>query len=312
MGGASTEPSGFFSMQYTVLRNKPRTLRSLTGLNPQEFAALLVSFSAAWAGFVEAAFEQRPDRQRAYGAVRVAHLNTIEDKLLFILFYYRQYPTQEVQAFFFGMSQSQANEWIHRLSALLNQALGYEQQLPERRASNLEKVLSACPSLEFIIDGTERPINRPKDKDKQKRYYSGKKKHHTVKNNIVTERGGKVMYLSGTYEGKRHDKKIADEEGHCFPAGSKLLQDTGYQGYRPAGVMILQPKKKPRNGELDDVEKMINRAISSLRVEVEHQIGGVKRCQIVATKFRNRVVNFIDEVMETACGLHNFCLTHRR
>ncbi|MEL6161643.1 MAG: transposase family protein [Cyanobacteria bacterium J06627_32] len=286
-------------------------MRSLTGLTPKEFDALLQSFSAAWEAFVSATFE-RPNRQRAMGAGRIAHLKSLEDKLLFILFYYRQYPTQEVQGFLFGMSQSQASEWIHRLSALLNQALGYEQQLPERRAANLEAVLSSCPSLEFIIDATERPINRPKDKDKQKRFYSGKKKSHTVKNNIVTERGGKIMYLSGTYEGKRHDKKIADEEGHDFPSGSKLLQDTGYQGYRPSGVTILQPKKKPRNGELNEVDKLVNRAISSLRVEVEHQIGGVKRCQIVVQKFRNRTVNFVDEVMETACGLHNFRLSHRR
>lgn len=298
-------------MRYAPLKNKPRTLRSLTGLNPNEFAALLPSFSAAWDRFVEATFE-RANRKRAYGAGRIAHLSAIEDKLLFILFYYRQYPTQEVQGFLFGMSQAQANEWVHRLSGMLNQALGDELQLPERRPARLEVVLSACPSLEFIIDGTERPINRPKDKDKQKTYYSGKKKGHTVKNNVIVERGGKVVYLSGTYEGKRHDKKIADEEGHRFPAGSKLLQDTGYQGYRPEGVTILQPKKKPRGGELTEAEKVINRAISSLRVEVEHHIGGVKRCQIVVQKFRNRVENFADKVMETACGLHNFRLAHRR
>ena len=210
------------------------------------------------------------------------------------------------------MSQAQANEWIHRLSGLLKQALGYELQLPERRGANLEKVLTACPSLEFIIDGTERPINRPKDKDKQKAYYSGKQKKHTVKNNLITERGGKVLYLSGTYSGKRHDKKIADSEGYCFPSGSKLLQDTGFQGYRPEGVTIIQPKKKPRGKALSEDDKLINRAISSLRVEVEHHIGGVKRCQILVQKFRNRVENFIDEVIETACGLHNFRLAHRR
>lgn len=298
-------------MHYSILKNKPRTLRSLTGLTPKEFEALLVSFGKAWEAFVKETFE-RANRQRAVGAGRIAHLKSLEDKLLFILFYYRQYPTQEVQGFFFGMSQSQASEWIHRLSGLLNQALGEEQQLPERRAANLETVLSSCPSLEFIIDATERAINRPKDKEKQKRFYSGKKKSHTVKNNIVSERGGKIMYLSGTYEGKRHDKKIADVEGHNFPSGSKLLQDTGYQGYRPTGVATLQPKKKPRNGELSEVDKLINRAISSLRVEIEHQIGGVKRCQIVVQKFRNRTVNFVDEVMETACGLHNFRLAYRR
>ncbi|MFK8186337.1 MAG: hypothetical protein AB8B99_23425 [Phormidesmis sp.] len=71
---------------------------------------------------------------------------------------------------------------------MLNQSLGDELQLPERRPANLESVLSACPSLEFIIDGTERPINRPKDKDKQKTYYSGKTKAHTVKHNLIIER----------------------------------------------------------------------------------------------------------------------------
>ena len=299
-------------MQYIILKSKPRTLRSLTGLNRDEFEALLLSFGAAWDNFVKETFFERADRKRAVGAGRIAHLKQLEDKLLFILFYYRQYPTQEAQGFFFGMSQSQANEWIHRLSGLLNRALGYEMQLPERRAANLETVLSACPSLEFIIDGTERPINRPKDKDEQKRYYSEKKKGHTVKNNLITERGGKVMYLSRTVEGKRHDKKIADEETYGFPSGSKLLQDTGFQGYRPAGVMTIQPKKKPRGGELTPTEKLINRAISSLRVEVEHQIGGIKRAQIVVQKFRNRLANFADEVMETACGLHNFRLAHRR
>ena len=190
-------------------------------------------------------------------------------------------------------------------------ALGYELALPERRAANIEAVLSACPSLEFIIDGTERPINRPKDKEKQKSHYSGKKKAHTVKNNLITERGGKIKYLSRTCEGKRHDKKLADEENYCFPSGSKLLQDTGFQGYRPEGVTVIQPKKKPRGRELAPDEKILNRAISSLRVEVEHRIGGVKRSQIVVQPFRNRVENFVDEVMETACGLHNFRLTHR-
>ena len=95
------------------------------------------------------------------------------------------------------MSQAQANEWVHRLTGVLNAALGKEQQLPERRPANLAEVLSKCPNLEFIIDGTERPINRPKDQDKQKEFYSGKKKGHTVKNNIISERKGKVIYLRG-------------------------------------------------------------------------------------------------------------------
>lgn len=298
-------------MHYAELKHRSRLLRSLTGFNTTEFEALLPSFEAAWETFEEETFG-RENRKRARGGGRKPELELLADKFLFILVYFRQYPTQEVQGYLFGIGQPQANEWVHRLTGVLNQALGDEMQLPERRPAKLEAVLAACPGLTFIIDGTERPINRPKDKDDQKHYYSGKKKAHTVKNNVITERNGKVKYLSDTYEGKKHDKKIADAEGYRFPSGSKLLQDTGFQGYQPEGVTILQPKKKPRNGELTPEEKIINRAISSIRVEVEHQIGGIKRCQIVVQKFRNRVDHFVDDVMETACGLHNFRLSYRQ
>ena len=88
----------------------------------------------------------------------------MEAKLLFILFYFKFYPVQEVQGYLFGMGQGQAWDWIHRLTKILNQALGYEKQLPARKNRDIEQILAACPGLEFIIDGTERPIRRPKDK----------------------------------------------------------------------------------------------------------------------------------------------------
>ena len=296
---------------YAELRSKPRTLCSLTGLRVSEFEALLPSFDDAWDDFVQETFE-REGRKRALGAGRKAHLQGLEDKLLFILMYFRLYPTQAVQGFLFGMSQAQANQWIHRLTRVLNQALGYEQQLPEREPANLESILQNCPSLEFMMDGTERRINRPKDKVERKTYYSGKRKTHTVKNLVIHDRGGSVRYLSDTYEGKKHDKKIADEEDLRFPRGSTLWQDTGFQGFAPVGVTIQQPKKKPRHRSLSTIEKMNNHHISSVRVEIEHHIGGIKRCQILVQPFRNWLDHYVDDVMETACGLHNFRLTHRR
>lgn len=296
---------------YTELRSKPRTLCSLTGLRGAEFEALLPSFGDAWNNFVQETFE-REGRKRAVGAGRQAHLQGLEDKLLFILMYFRLYPTQAVQGFLFGMSQAQAHQWIHRLTRVLNQALGYEQQLPEREPANLETVLQSCPSLEFMMDGTERPINHPKDKVERKTYDSGKRKRHSVKNWVIHDRGGQVRYLSDTYEGKKHDKKIADDEDLRFPHGSTLWQDTGFQGLAPAGVTIQQPQKNPRHRSLSTIEKMNNHNISSVRVEVEHHIGGIKRCQILVQPFRNWLDHYVDDVMETACGLHNFRLTHRR
>jgi hypothetical protein len=228
---------------------------------------------------------------------------------LFILFYFKVYPLQELLGFLFGLSQPQANYWIHSLTPILNQALGYEQQLPARKTGDIERLLAECPDLEFIIDGTERPIQRPKDPQGQRDNYSGKKKRHTVKNNVISHKPTKkIKALSPTVPGKKHDKKLADQEQYRFPAGSKLWKDTGFQGYEPQQIITYQPKKKPKGGELTVAEKEANQAISKERIGVEHSIGGVKVFHIVRDIYRNHKQGFEDLIMETACGLHNLRL----
>ena len=299
-------------IRFEALKNKPQVFRSFTGLTLAAFNALLPAFAQAHEVDLGRRDEERErHRQRRRGGGRHGALRTLEDRLVFILFYFKFYPVQVVQGYFFGMGQPQANAWIHRLTPLLNQALGYERQLPARKTSDIEQVLAACPGLEFIIDGTERPIRRPKDKDKQRRYYSGKQKRHTVKNNVVSDkRTRKIKALSPTCEGKKHDKELADEQDLTFPPGSKLWQDTGFQGYAPDNAQTCQPKKKPKGGELTPEEKAHNAAISRERIGVEHSIGGVKVFHIVCAVLRNMRAGFDDLVMETACGLHNLRVDH--
>jgi hypothetical protein len=141
-----------------------------------EFATLLPSFEKAWNDYIYDKHIKKKRRQRRFGGGRKAHLASIEDKLLFILIYFKIYPLQEVMASMFAMSQGRVNEWIHKLSAVLQGALGYAQCLPERDPQNLAQVLAMCVSVDFIIDGTERPIQRPQDPVTQQDYYSGKKK----------------------------------------------------------------------------------------------------------------------------------------
>jgi hypothetical protein len=125
-------------------------------------------------------------------------------------------------------------------------------------------------------------------------------------NNVISDkRTRKIKVLSPTVEGKKHDKKLADEQDIPFPPGSKLWKDTGYQGYEPDNTQTFQPKKKPQGGELTPEEKDQNTAISSQRIGVEHTIGGVKVYRIVHDVFRNMRHGFDDLVMETTCGLHN-------
>lgn len=304
-------------LRYENLKDKPETFLAFTGLNKKEFQILLQAFTSAWELYVQQNNLPPELRQRDHGGGRKARLSTCEEKLLFILVYFKIYPLQEVLAFHFDMSQSQACEWIHILSEVLRMSLKELGHIPERDAQKMKEHLEAymdesveCGKLgkeNFAIDGTERRRQRPKDQEDQKRFYSGKKKAHTVKNNVIVTLGHrKVEYLGCTWEGKKHDKNICDEEGHEFPEGSTLYKDTGFQGYEPTGVNTRQPKKKPRGGELSFAEKEQNSLISRIRIIVEHVICGVKLCRIVKDVFRNMKDRFDDLVMEIACGLHNF------
>jgi len=100
---------------------------------------------------------------------------------------------------------------------------------------------------DLLIDGTERRRQRPKDAKKQKEHYSGKKKAHTDKNILLANiHSRKVVYLSSTEAGKKHDKKVADDNTITYPLGTTLGKDTGFQGYEPTGVLTFQPKKNQK------------------------------------------------------------------
>jgi hypothetical protein len=237
----------------------------------------------------------------------------MEDRLFFILRYLKEYPLQESIALNFGISQATANKEIHFLSHVLYETLKYIGHSAQRTAENLLHKLELENFQIHIIDATERRINRPKDVEGQKQFYSGKKKCHTVKNIIIVgENDRQIKYLGLTHEGKKHDKQIASDEALNLPKNSALMQDSGFQGYSIKNSETIQPKKKPKGKELTDEEKSVNRVISGFRVFVEHVISGVKRCRVVKDTFRNTKENFDDVVIDIACALHNFRSYHRR
>jgi len=97
-----------------------------------------------------------------------------------------------------------------------------------------------------------------------------------VKNIVIADAAvKKVVYLSSTYEGKKHGKKIPDEENPAFPGGSSLFRDTGFQGYEPENTVCYQPAKKPSGKELPPEDRIFSRMISGVRVTAEHVITGV-------------------------------------
>lgn len=291
-------------LTYAEAQEKEEVLKSMTSLTRLEFEELAIDF--------EKALHELLPKDPSKGG-RPPRLGTVKDQLFFILFYMKTYPLQEILGFLFGMDQAQANEWIYKLTPVLRKALQRADSLPTRKSQALLALLQEEDETPKVsIDGTERRRNRPQNQEQQRAYYSGKKKAHTVKNDVVVGMEDRqVKYLSDTKAGKVNDKKIADQAQLSYPQGTELYQDKGLQGYEPKGVTVFQPKKKPKGGELTEEEKQQNRAISSARVVVEHVIGGIKRLHIVADVFRNRKPLFDDQVIEIACGLHNFRTNHR-
>jgi Helix-turn-helix of DDE superfamily endonuclease len=163
-------------LSYDRLKNNPRVLRALTSLNPEEFDTLLIPFEQAWQADVSTHSRHKASRKRRYGGGRQPRLGTIEDKLLFMLFYCKVSPLQEVIAHVCGMSQGRANAWMHTRSPLLESALGAAHCFPERNPQHLAHVLALGVSVDCTIDGTERPVHRPTAPVEQQEQYSGKKK----------------------------------------------------------------------------------------------------------------------------------------
>jgi hypothetical protein len=234
-------------LRYVELKEKPKEFLAATGLTDEEFQVLLPNFEKCF----QATSEPKPKatkkkKQRASGGGRKAQLSEMSDKLLFVLVYQKTAPLQTMQGLQFGLSQPQTNYWIHRLLPVLQMALSKMGLKPERDGEQVSGRIEAIEGgANLSLDATERPLQRPVKVDKQKEKYSGKKKTHTDKNLLlVNENTKKVVYLSKTVEGKKHDKKLADESRISYPENASLTKDTGFQGHNPKGVLNQQPKKK--------------------------------------------------------------------
>ena len=233
-------------LTYEELKTKPRKFLTFTSLTLEEFTELLPAFEKAYRkAYPASQTKMGTKRKRKAGGGRKSSLDSIEQKLLFALVYQKSYPLQSVQGELFGMAQSRANEWIHQLLPILKEALDDVGATPERDPKKFKAKEQDQPdALVSIIDGTERRRQRPKKAEKQALYYSGKRKTHSDKNVIIaTAKRKRVSFLSQTYPGKTHDKKVADAEKISYPEHITLHKDTGFQGYEPKVQKLCQPKK---------------------------------------------------------------------
>jgi DDE superfamily endonuclease len=127
-----------------------------------------------------------------------------------------------------------------------------------------------------------------------------------VKNVLLINAALTILFLSATYPGSTHDKRIADTTPYPLPAGSRLLQDLGFLAFTLVHGEIIMPTRKPRGRALTRAQKAANRRIARRRVRIEHVNSSVKRCHIVHDTCRLRKAGVRDLIMEVCCALHNF------
>jgi hypothetical protein len=285
-----------------------RLLKAVTGVALLEFETLLTVFEKV----VWDSRYQKP-RKRAPGGGRKGILASIQHKLFFLLCYLKVYPTYDLASLLWGADRSRVCRWVQNGLPLLEQTLGRALVLPQRRIGSMEEFLKAFPEAkDLFIDGTERRTQRPSKSRNLHRRYSGKKKAHTRKNLIATDAQKRVLLLSPTKNGRRHDKWRVEQTNwlKAIPPSTTVWVDTGFMGIEDqlaAEVPIMRPQKGSKHHPLSSEQKEENRIISGLRVVCEHAIGGIKRFGALVFPYRNRKGQD-DTFMSIASGLWNFHL----
>lgn len=303
-------------MNYAKIRTNPTRFLALTSVSITLFDEILPFFTEAHDEyfFWHNIKGEKLSRRRRHVIQSNSPLPTVAERLFFILVYLKNNPIQEYHGECFGMAQQQCGQWIHVLTRIFEMAMKEADVLPAQDVAAFKRLLDKRGGAEvvheLIHDATEREIPRPSDPDLQQENYSGKKKKHTVKNAVISCMAGFILFTSLTVEGKMHDKRIADEM-YSFPYQTILQQDTGYQGYAPDNVTVIQPTKKPKGKELTPDQKAANTEISRTRIKVEHAIGGAKILRIVKDECRLRKGGFVERIFHLAAGLHNWRFLYR-
>lgn len=185
-------------------------------LQPQEFKRLYGVQHRTFAPLVEV-MRHHAQLKKKSGSPKLS----LEDQVLVALQYWREYRTYFHIAQDWGVSESTVCRIVHQVETTLIRSGKF------RLAGKKSLLLGAA--LETVaIDVTESTIERPKRG--QKRFYSGKKKRHTFKSQLVIDLATGRIICTAYGKGKRHDFRLFQTSGVRFHHQTESLADKGYQG----------------------------------------------------------------------------------
>jgi hypothetical protein len=276
-----------------TIKKRERLFRSLTGITAEKFDKLVQQVTPLYeVSETKRLFKSK--RIRKQGGGRQKDLD-LPNQLLMLLMYYRIYVSQEFLGLIFGLHNCNVSRQITYLQPQLAKVF----RIPAQRVKLSEEELTEEQLLNiFIIDATEQQIRRPKKQ--QKKFYSGKKKKHTIKNQLTVTPNGRILSVSRSVPGSKHDKKLYDESRLTYLRNIKPISDLGYFGVEG----ITMPNKKPKGKELTVEQKQFNGELSKQRIKIEHTIGRMKIFQILSQRYRNDLANH-SLIFKNIAGLHN-------
>ncbi len=268
-------------LSFDRLCKQNKNFSRLTGVTVDEFREIVRKVTPKWEAFQK--------RKKLSG--RCSKLKTLEDEILLVLIYYRFYVSFQFLEYLFGLDESNICRHIQRLEPMLASTTKIKKN----------RTLDQTELETIIIDATEIQTQRPSHHQRQ--YYSGKKKKHTLKVEIMTDTKGKILSVSKTVPGRTHDFKLRKQS--CkIPKGATVLVDSGYQGLQKIHPNTILPHKRRRKQPLSPEQKAHNTKLASERIVVEHVFAHMKKFKILGSTYRNsqKKLNLRFNII---AGIHN-------
>jgi hypothetical protein len=286
---------------FEILRRHPVAFRSFTGHTPEQFEALFAGFEPTHQHRCRVAATTRragKPRQRAVGGGR-KHRHDLRTRLLMALVWARIYPSFEVLGFLFSLNKTNAHDTVNDMVATLESMANFPFERPaadRKKLHSVAAVMDAFPEVRLVIDAKEQRVQRPKsskDDDRQRPYYSGKKRCHTLKNEIAVTPEGRIGAVSASVPGGAiHDLTLLRGTRlieRLTPQEEAAMVDKGYDGIRKdyPEHTIYQPYKARRNHPLTLPQKEYNRHLSGYRIIVEHTNAQLNQFQVLSQVYRH-------------------------
>lgn len=295
---------------YDKLKKKAQVFKSITGVTIAEFNDLYQKLAPQW-DEAERMRLSRPNRQRAVGGGHPYTL-ALREMLLMTLVWLRLYLSLEALGFFFGVDKATASRNTRRVLPVLRQlgeaTLGWPEPPKRGEGMSIEHALQEYPDLLAIIDATEQPIERPSDNAQQKAHYSGKKKRHTRKTQIIVNEQGEIRSVSASAPGSDHDLELFRQSGATqqIPEDVTAGGEAGYQGLHDElpNHSVFVPHKAMRNHPLSEDQKLVNRELSSIRIVVENTLAELKHFKVLADRYRHSLDSY-DDTFRSVVALVN-------